>query len=298
MIAYIVCKTESSTTLWGVFALIKMLVIGLIVYVLTAAQVSIAQTESVELDDEVEQRLLKKTAVDDVVTSHDPTLILKGGELMVRQQVVKAAKQFVLRWGRARGLGKGWWEDRPEYQSALDDLLVVGDEILSDRFSSGLWLTNIWTEYVSNNFTGEQASFIAEHFKTEGGAIQARLIEWYLGETTLFYYTFTDRWDYRLEETRKELEELQKEALKRVPDDKVTWKAGEKEAYTFIACSPDSEYCPGVKYWKMLAIPMMGAVFAYMEDITREIKKAMEEKKDSLEPYFAAYERALQSGTR
>ena len=38
----------------GVFALIKMLVIGLIAYVLTVAQVSIAQNESVELDDEVE----------------------------------------------------------------------------------------------------------------------------------------------------------------------------------------------------------------------------------------------------
>ncbi len=234
-------------------------------------------------------------AVKEVVESHDQTLILKGGDLMVRQQIVKAAKLFVLRWGRERGLGDAWWEDKQEYQQAVDELLKIGDQIMSEKFESGAWLTQIWTEYTAKNFTGEQASAIAEHFKTEYGMVQRRLMEWYLGETTLFYYTFTDRWDYRLEETRKQLEALQKEARTRVPNDKLSWKAGEKEAYTFIACSPDSEYCPGVKYWKMLAIPMMGAVFRYMEDITREIKAAMEARRDLVEPYFLAFERSQAS---
>jgi hypothetical protein len=234
-------------------------------------------------------------AVKEVVESHDQTLILKGGDLMVRQQIVKAAKLFVLRWGRERGLGDAWWEDKQEYQQAVDELLRIGDQIMLEKFESGVWLTNIWTEYTAKNFTGEQASAIAEHFKTEYGMVQRRLMEWYLGETTLFYYTFTDRWDYRLEETRKQLEALQKEARTRVPNDKLSWKAGEKEAYTFIACSPDSEYCPGVKYWKMLAIPMMGAVFRYMEDITREIKAAMEARRDLVEPYFLAFERSQAS---
>jgi hypothetical protein len=234
-------------------------------------------------------------AVKEVVESHDQTLILKGGDLMVRQQIVKAAKLFVLRWGRERGLGDAWWEDKQEYQQAVDELLRIGDQIMLEKFESGAWLTQIWTEYTAKNFTGEQASAIAEHFKTEYGMVQRRLMEWYLGETTLFYYTFTDRWDYRLEETRKQLEALQKEARTRVPNDKLSWKAGEKEAYTFIACSPDSEYCPGVKYWKMLAIPMMGAVFRYMEDITREIKAAMEARRDLVEPYFLAFERSQAS---
>lgn len=234
-------------------------------------------------------------AVKEVVESHDQTLILKGGDLMVRQQIVKAAKLFVLRWGRERGLGDAWWEDKQEYQQAVDELLRIGDQIMLEKFESGAWLTQIWTEYTAKNFTGEQASAIAEHFKTEYGMVQRRLMEWYLGETTLFYYTFTDRWDYRLEETRKQLEALQREARTRVPNDKLSWKAGEKEAYTFIACSPDSEYCPGVKYWKMLAIPMMGAVFRYMEDITREAKASMEARRDLVEPYFLAFERSQAS---
>jgi hypothetical protein len=250
---------------------------------------------SVVAQDEESSEKWAPLAVKEVVESHDQTLILKGGDLMVRQQIVKAAKLFVLRWGRERGLGDAWWEDKQEYQQAVDELLRIGDQIMLEKFESGAWLTNIWTEYTAKNFTGEQASAIAEHFKTEYGMVQRRLMEWYLGETTLFYYTFTDRWDYRLEETRKQLEALQKEARTRVPNDKLSWKAGEKEAYTFIACSPDSEYCPGVKYWKMLAIPMMGAVFRYMEDITREAKASMEARRDLVEPYFLAFERSQAS---
>lgn len=263
------------------FVLIQLFMVGFSAF---------AQESAETLGSDAEKIKLKESAVKAVVSSHDQTLIVRGGELMVRQQVVKAAKKYVVTWGRERGFGKEWWEDKIEFQQAADHLISIGDDVLLNKFSSGDWLTDIWTEYMVNNFTGEQASSIAEHFKTEGGAIQRRLMEWYLGETTLFYYTFTDRWDYRLEETRKELEALQKEARKRMPDEMVTWKAGEKEAYTFIACSPDNDFCVGPKYWKMLAIPMMGAVFRYMEDITREIKLEMESERASVEKFFVAFE--------
>lgn len=265
------------------FFLVSCLMVGLSAF---------AQVSSDPLDSDSEATALKRDAVQAIVEAHDTTLILRGGELMVRQQVVKAAKNFSLKWGRERGLGKEWWRDKPEFERAVQHLIAIGDEVLRDKFTSGDWLTAIWTEYTANNFTGEQASSIAEHFKTEHGAIQRGLMEWYLGETTLFYYTFSDRWDYRLEETRKELEALQKEAQKRLPNEMITWKSGEKEAYTFIACSPDNEFCVGPKYWKMLAIPMMGAVFRYMEDTTREIKSAMEAERDSLEPFFKAFEQS------
>ncbi len=264
------------------------------IFFLVSASSVLSEDAIDDFDHELETEKLKESAVKAIVDAHDTTLILRGGELMVRQQVVKAAKKYVLVWGRERGLSKEWWRDKVEFEQAVQHLIEVGDEVLRDKFTSGDWLTAIWTEYTANNFTGEQASYIAEHFKTEHGAIQRGLMEWYLGETTLFYYTFTDRWDYRLEETRKELETLQKEAQKRLPNEMITWKAGEKEAYTFIACSPDNEFCVGPKYWKMLAIPMMGAVFRFMEDTTRDIKLAMEAEKSSLEPFFEAFERSMQ----
>jgi len=228
-----------------------------------------AETEAQELE------RYTREAVDRVVASHDNTLILKGGELMVRQQAVRSAHKLLVQWGREQQLGELWWQDRPEWQAAKAELLAAGDEVLTKRFIEDAWLTQIWTKYTLENFSGEQASVIADHFETEGGIKQRRLMDWYLGETTLFYYTFTDRFDYETEETQQQLKSLQKAALTRIPREDVHFSKRNPEAYAFIACSPDSEYCPGLHYWKMLTIPLMGAVFRHMEEVTREIEAVM-----------------------
>ncbi len=222
-----------------------------------------------------EQERYTREAVDRVVDSHDNTLILKGGELMIRQQAVRSAHKLLVQWGREQKLGELWWQDRPEWQAAKAELLAAGDEVLAKRFIEDAWLTQIWTKYTLENFSGEQASVIADHFQTEGGIKQRRLMDWYLGETTLFYYTFTDRFDYETEETQQQLKSLQKAALTRIPREDVHFSKRNPEAYAFIACSPDSEYCPGLHYWKMLTIPLMGAVFRHMEEVTREIEAVM-----------------------
>jgi len=225
--------------------------------------------------DAQEQERNKGEAVDRVVASHDNTLILKGGELMIRQQAVRVAHKLLVRWGREQNLGERWWQDRPEWQAAKAEMLTAGDAVLKQQFTEDVWLTQLWTRYTRENFNGEQASVIADHFETEGGIKQRRLMDWYLGETTLFYYTFTDRFDYETEETQQQLKSLQKAALSRIPREDVHFSKRNPEAYAFIACSPDSEYCPGLQYWKMLTIPLMGAVFRHMEEVTREIEAAM-----------------------
>ncbi|UCH47900.1 MAG: hypothetical protein JSU95_17940, partial [Betaproteobacteria bacterium] len=238
---------------------------------LMAATPAAAQTES---ETEEEQRY-KREAVERIVDSHDNVLILKGGELMVRQQAVRAAEKLLSKWGREQNLGMLWWEDRPEWQAAKSEMLAAADEVLEKRFIQEAWLKGIWTKYTMENFSGEQASVIANHFETEGGIAQRRLMDWYLGETTLFYYTFTDRFDYETKETQAQLKSLQRSALSRIPVEDVHFSKRHPEAFAFIACSPDSEYCPGLHYWKMLTIPMMGAVFRHFEQVTREMEARM-----------------------
>ncbi len=233
-----------------------------------------------------EQQRYKREAVDRVVDSHDNVLILKGGELMVRQQAVRAASKLLSKWGRDEKLGMLWWEDRPEWQAAKSEMLAAADEVLKKRFIEDAWLKRIWTKYTLENFSGEQASVIANHFETEGGIKQRRLMDWYLGETTLFYYTFTDRFDYETKETQDQLMSLQKAARSRIPVEDVHFSKRNPEAYAFIACSPDSEYCPGLHYWKMLTIPMMGAVFRHMEQVTREMEARMVSVRPRLQRHF------------
>jgi len=261
----------------------------LVVACLNTAMPVAAETEAEETE------RYKLEAVEQVVASHDNALILKGGELMVRQQAVHAAAKLLSQWGREQNLGMLWWEDRPEWQAAKTQMLAAADSILQARFVQDAWLQRIWTRYTLENFSGEQASAIAEHFKTEGGIKQRRLMDWYLGEFTLFYYTFTGRFDYNTRETQAQLISLQKAALSRIPTEDVHFSKRNPEAYAFIACSPDSENCPGLKYWKMLAIPMMGAVYRHMEEVTREMEEEMARMLPSVQPHLDEFRRNTRS---
>lgn len=245
-----------------------------------------------------EQEQYAREAVKQVVESHDNVLIIKGGELMLRQQAVRAANKLLAQWGREQQLGMLWWEDRPEWQAAKRDMLTAADDILKVQFIEESWLSETWTEYTQNNFTGEQASVIARHFRTEGGIEQRRLMDWYLGEFTLFYYTFTDRFDYEVQETQEQLQALQKAALSRIPREDVHFSKRNPEAFAFIACSPDSQYCPGLHYWKMLAIPLMGAVFRHMEQVTRNMEAKMVAMRPDLQHHFDAFRSNVTSANR
>ncbi len=242
-------------------------------------------TAFAETDEEEKQRN-DREAVERVVNSHDNTLILKGGQLMIKQQAVRAAHKLLVQWGKEENLGAKWWEDRPEWKAAKADLIKGGERILAGRFLEETWLKQTWTEYTAKDFSGEQADVIANHFETEGGEKQRRLMDWYIGEMVLFYYTFTDRFDYEVKETQGELHELQKQALQRIPVEDIEFASRYKEAWKFIACSPDSRYCPGLQYWKMLAIPLLGSVFRHMEDTTRAIEADMRSRRPQMQRYF------------
>jgi hypothetical protein len=114
-------------------------------------------------------------------------------------------------------------------------------------------------------------------------------MDWYLGETTLFYYTLANRFDYGVEETKKELLALQQAARTRIPSEDIHFSKRHPEAFAFIACSPDSQSCPGVRYWKMLTMPLMGAVFRHMEETTRAIEAHMRGQLPSIQHHVDAF---------
>lgn len=264
--------------------LIRAVAVGLALF----AAIAVCDPVSAESDAE-ETKRYDSEAVARLVNSHDTVLILKGAELMVKQQAVRAAHKTLVKWGREENLGPKWWETRPEWTAAKAELVEAANKILAERLVQDTWLRQTWTEYTANEFDGEQASVIADHFQTEGGIKQRRLMEWYLGETVLFYYTFTDRFDYEVRETQEQLQALQKEALKRVPTEDVSFASRNSQAFAFIACSPDGPYCPGLQYWKMLAIPMLGAIFRHLEETTRAIEAEMSARKPSMQRHFDAF---------
>jgi hypothetical protein len=122
------------------------------------------------------------------------------------------------------------------------------------------------------------------------------LMDWYLGEFVLFNYTFTDRFDYELKEAEQELLALQKQAHSRIPREDVEFSSRYPDAFRFIACSPDGGYCPGVKYWKMLAIPLLGELLRYMDRTSADIEAQMRSRRPDVERQIEAFKARAGAG--
>src|SRR3954462_7545672 len=158
----------------------------------------------------------KRDAVERVVESHDKTLLLGGGKLMIKQAAVRSARKLLREWGKEAGLAGEWWDDAPEYRAAKAELLGLADSTIARTYDSGAWLNEVWYQYTAKELEGEEADSIAEVFKTEGGRKVRMQMDWYLGEMILFNYTFTDRFEYELADAERELKALQIEAQKRL----------------------------------------------------------------------------------
>jgi hypothetical protein len=237
--------------------------------------------------DEAQQR--KADAIGRVVDSHDTQLLLGGGQLMLKQAAIRSARKLLAQWGRENGLGGEWWDTAPEYAAAKAELLALADAIIARRYASGAWLRESWSEYTAREFDGEEADTLATHFQTEGGQQLRMLMDWYLGEMVLFNYTFTDRFEYELKESEAELRALQQAAQKRIPREDIEFTSRYPDTFRFIACSPDSRYCPSIKYWKMLIYPLLGEVFRFIDGLGAEIESRMREQRPQIQRHIDAF---------
>jgi len=240
-------------------------------------------------DTDDERARADQDAVERVVKSHDHTLLIGGAKLMIKQAAVRSARKLLAEWGRAAGLGGEWWDDAPEYRAAKAELLGLADATIAQQVTPGVWVSEAWSQYTAQAFSGEEADVIATHFQTEGGRKQRMLMDWYLGEFVLFNYTFTDRFDYELKDAEAELMALQKQAQSRIPREDVEFTSRYPDAFRFIACSPDGSFCPGLKYWKMLAIPLMGELLRYIDRTSAAIEVRMRARQPQIDQQIAAF---------
>jgi hypothetical protein len=114
-------------------------------------------------------------------------------------------------------------------------------------------------------------------------------MDWYLGEMVLFNYTFTDRFEYELKDAEAELRTLQQAAQKRIPREDIEFTSRYPDTFRFIACPPDSRYCPSIKYWKMLIYPLMGEIFRYIDGLSAEIETRMRAQRSEVERQIDAF---------
>ena len=232
---------------------------------------------------QAEQEQNKKDAVDRVVDSHDFTLVLGVGRFYLKQSAIKGARRLLTQWGREAGAGPSWNFDAPQWQRAEALLLRYASALQARRFDHTAWIGETWYEYVSHTFDGEQADVIASHFQTEGGRLQRQLLDWYMGETMLFNYSFTDRLDSTLRGSEAELLELQTAAQPRIPVGDIFFASKYPDAFNFVANGP------GFEYAKMLSLPLAGALIRHIDQLARDVDADLAGRRDEVRPFIDAF---------
>ncbi len=225
---------------------------------------------------------LKRDAVSRVVEAHDVALPVYIGRVYVKQAALTAARDLLAQKGNAAGLDrKSWNMDSPQWHSAERELMQGTDALIQRKVASGFWVQEAWSEQVATILNGEEADEIAVHFRSEGGELQRRVIEWFVGELTLQTYTFTDRLKYGVPGSEQEMRDLQIATSEAKSHFAPIYDLTKYDNNMRFAASE-----AGIKYFKMMAIQGVGLVHEHLELVAEEARKTIHARAALVDPFI------------
>lgn len=225
----------------------------------------------------------KNQAIARLAASHDPEIPIAIGRVVIKQAGLKAIRTTLSDRGRTSGLGPEWNPAAPEWQAAEGQLTKLVDDMIAVRLDDAAWFREGLGGAAAKVLDGEEADEIATHFATEGGGEQRVAVELLLiGETVLANYTFTDRLDYRVKGTEREIAHLQE-----------VWWAREPFRVRDFSHYPDvvrfAGRNPGIKYTRMLAIQGIEVITRHIDRTAAQVVQAVAAA--DVEPFTEAYRR-------
>jgi hypothetical protein len=227
------------------------------------------------------EEALKHDAVSRLIESHDPALSVGIGRVYVKQAALLAAREVLAERGRAAGAGAEQWNVKSEQWQAAERALLQGiDDLIQRKVTRGMWVQEAWSALAAQNFNAEEADEIAVHFHTEGGQLQRRVIEWFVGELTLQTYTFTDRLKYGVPGSEQEMRELQVVTYERI-------FRGIQDFTSYPGAVKFASSDPGVKYFKMMVMQGVHAVHVHLEQVANEARATIRARAALADPYIA-----------
>jgi hypothetical protein len=239
---------------------------------------------------QIDEQELQRDAVSRVVESHDPALSVGIGRVYVKQVALLEAREVLRERGRAAGLGPDRWRQGDANWQAAESALMQGvDAVIERKVARGVWVKEAWSELVSQTLNAEEADQVAVHFQTEGGQLQRRVIEWFVGELTLQTYTFTDRLKYGVPGSEQEMRDLQVVTEERI-------FRGIQDFTSHPGAVQFASTDPGVKYFKMMVMQGVHAVHLHLEAVADEARAMIRARAPLAAPYVARAQAGAPSG--
>lgn len=236
-----------------------------------------------------EDPALKQEAIERLAASHDPALSVYIGRVYVKQAALIAAREVLSERGKAAGLSKARWNaDLPAWKAAEAELTSGLDALVERKVAQGNWVQQAWSQLAAQALNGEEADEIAVHFKSEGGQLQRRVIEWFVGELTLQTYTFTDRLKYGVPGSENEMRDLQVITYERM-------FRGIQDFTSYPDAMRFASTDPGVKYFKMMVTQGVHAVHMHLEQVAEEARAMVRARAALADRHIAEAARAARS---
>ena len=211
---------------------------------------------------------LNRDAFVRVFRAHDPTLSVDIGRVYVKQAALIEARDLLYRKGRDAGLARSRWNlTTPEWQQAERALIEGIDALIEVQVADPAWLDRAWMELATETLNAGGAEEIAVHFGSGGGALQRRVIEWFVGELTLQYYTFTDRLKYGVPGSEEEMLKLHRTTVGIQEHFEPIYDLTEYPD-TMRFASRD----PGVKYMKMMVMQGVHVIHTHLEQVADQAR--------------------------
>jgi hypothetical protein len=230
---------------------------------------------------QIDEQELKRDAVSRVVESHDPALSVGIGRVYVKQQALLEARAVLRERGKAAGLDVDRWKPgNANWQAAERELMQEVDGLIARKVTRDAWLKEAWSELISQTLSAEEADQVAVHFHTEGGQLQRRVIEWFVGELTLQTYTFTDRLKYGVPGSEQEMKDLQVVTYERI-------FRGIQDFTSYPGAVQFASTDPGVKYFKMMAMQGVHAEHLHLEGVANEARAMIRSRAPLTAPHIA-----------
>ena len=194
----------------------------------------------------------KEEAVQRLVHSHDPSIFVATGALYLKQEAIRTARGNAL---------------SPTARAEVE-------RIIDANVRDTTWFYAGLSAAVAPYLTAEEADEVATHFATDTGRLQRRAIELAVGEVLMNVYTFTDRIDYRIKESSRELEALQEvvgpNELTRVSQGNalpgVEDLSDRPEAVKFASRGA------GIEYMKVLMIQGIESMTNHFESVAQQVR--------------------------
>jgi hypothetical protein len=225
---------------------------------------------------------LKRDAVSRLAGAHDVSLPVNIGRVYVKQAALATARDLLFEKGRAAGLDRRQWNiNSAQWQGAERELMEGTDALIRNKVARGFWVEEAWSRQISAVLNGEEADEIAVHFGTEGGELQRRVIEWFVGELTLETYTFTDRLKYGVPGSEQEMLDLQvatSEAKSHFAP--IYDLTGYENTMRFASSEA------GIKYFKMMVTQGVNLVHRHLEAVADEARATIRSRAALVDPYL------------